>query len=469
MCNGTFKKHLSSKFSNVQNYAEGGNSFVYQAEQEGEAIAIKVYNRLSNDKQYQRFLQELKTIKRLNGTDGIVPVLQMNDSPPTKVTPCSNITDLSDMAYYVMAKYPKNLSQTFGEKATDDDGSSGVKSILSISRTIKRLHDKSLAHRDLKPENILLDKDDNLLVADFGLSIDLDNTESRLSEPGELIGAVNYRAPEFLRGRLDDADHRPGDIFSLGRMLWSVIFDKEAYNLTDWEFERTLSKIASPIRKPQLLQNIIKAATNNDPQYRLTIDELIAALEGWLKENTPRSTEAIIDILTNSDNEIKRIMANKLKDEIEAVHKDTMFFLKTAFQEMVVEWSKIVLKGEEGSIVSHHLTGYAPSESFGLWTYLNQPGVGVLRAGVQIDTTKYITIDLALYISYNNQDYEKSLYAIVPAYFLPFENPVNKEVKLAGELIKRKFDYRSANVKFEMLRELKAAFERLDKIFRDQF
>ena len=45
--------------------------------------------------------------------------------------------------------------------------------VTKLLNVIKYLHDRGIVHRDLKPENIgmvSLDKDDDILIGDFGLS-----------------------------------------------------------------------------------------------------------------------------------------------------------------------------------------------------------------------------------------------------------------------------------------------------------
>lgn len=61
-------------------------------------------------------------------------------------------------------------------------------------------HNVGYAHRDLKPENIFLDKDFNLLLADFGFAGPIEGREG----DGNLttrLGSKTYRAPEILAGQ----------------------------------------------------------------------------------------------------------------------------------------------------------------------------------------------------------------------------------------------------------------------------
>ena len=61
-------------------------------------------------------------------------------------------------------------------------------------------------HRDLKPDNILIDKNENVKIADFGVSSLMENTEAVFQNE---IGTKYFQAPEIFtnkpfRGRIAD-------------------------------------------------------------------------------------------------------------------------------------------------------------------------------------------------------------------------------------------------------------------------
>jgi serine/threonine protein kinase len=87
-----------------------------------------------------------------------------------------------------------------------------------------------LVHRDLKPENVIVARDGRVKILDFGLARHTaapaaapEATRTLVAaatQPGMILGTVNYMSREQVRGR--PADHR-SDIFSPGTVLHEMI------------------------------------------------------------------------------------------------------------------------------------------------------------------------------------------------------------------------------------------------------
>ncbi|GFO05033.1 non-specific serine/threonine protein kinase [Plakobranchus ocellatus] len=78
-------------------------------------------------------------------------------------------------------------------------------------------HRHMVVHRDLKPENLLLDSNNNVKIADFGLS--------NMMTDGEFLrtscGSPNYAAPEVISGKLYAGPEV--DIWSCGVILYALL------------------------------------------------------------------------------------------------------------------------------------------------------------------------------------------------------------------------------------------------------
>lgn len=90
--------------------------------------------------------------------------------------------------------------------------------VREIALAIHHAHENGLVHRDLKPANILIDQNGAPRITDFGLAKVLGNDDG-LTGTGEILGTVNYMAPEQAAARNDQVD-RMTDVYSLGAMLY---------------------------------------------------------------------------------------------------------------------------------------------------------------------------------------------------------------------------------------------------------
>ncbi len=105
---------------------------------------------------------------------------------------------------------------------------------LQIARGLAAAHEKGVVHRDLKPLNIFVSPQGHVKVLDFGLARavkpqDKDEswaTNTRLTEPGTVLGTVGYMSPEQVRG--EAVDHR-SDLFALGAVLYEMLTGQRAF------------------------------------------------------------------------------------------------------------------------------------------------------------------------------------------------------------------------------------------------
>ena len=94
------------------------------------------------------------------------------------------------------------------------------------------LHDdKKIAHCDIKSENILLDSNDEVKLADFGLSTVKSATETTQSALQAGQGTPRYSAPEVLRGELISKSQLfSTDIYSLAIVAFELIVEEEPFD-----------------------------------------------------------------------------------------------------------------------------------------------------------------------------------------------------------------------------------------------
>lgn len=470
-------KLLKEKWPDCEYFAEGGNSWVYKATISNKINAVKVFRRFDDNPKYMRFIKEIAIMQSLSGTFGIVHVNPIEQNPPLKSIPKDKIKSLDDIAYFTMDFYNASLKDKIKDYSLDN-GLMAVNAILEIAKIIKGLHDKNYVHRDLKPDNVLIDKNNNFLVSDYGLSIDLTSIpeeEYRLTNKGEQIGSLSYRAPELLRGRLDDSDHKPCDVFSLGRMLWALIHGKEPHGVTDFEFqESSVNTCGRDIRNPTMLDDIIKSSTSVDPKFRTRIEDFIESLESWRTEKEKGSyEEAMRRILNNpSTNDVSAFW--KKHKSLVQIHYDTINYLSQNFNELVSDWKKMSIdfKKEKGygSELSVNITNnYYPDFSPEVLVYERfkdgrEPRG--LEARFMLDINVAPRIHLAIYIYFDAQNWEGQKFLVFGGYIPKGSDITQANSKYSIKVTDSQthhFDYRETGIKTKMLIELTKGFKLLNE------
>ncbi len=93
---------------------------------------------------------------------------------------------------------------------------------LGILGGLGAMHEQGVLHRDLKPANVVLAKGtpEYAKIIDFGIAKDPNDSSSRLTQTGGIIGTPAYMSPEqLLGGALDERS----DLYSTGLILWEML------------------------------------------------------------------------------------------------------------------------------------------------------------------------------------------------------------------------------------------------------
>ena len=277
-------------FSILRELGRGGMGIVYEAVQQslGRRVALKVLPpaaRRDTGKR-ERFLREAHAAARLHHTN-IVPVFGVGEA---------NGTPYFVMQYISGCGLNDVLHGWHTPQGQQVDGSSPIlqkgqwqaiaRLIADAANAIEYANEQGILHRDVKPGNLLLDARGNVWVADFGLAKLIDR--ETMTATGDLLGTVQYMAPESLNGHAD----RRTDVYGLGMTLYELVTGELPYNeSTPAALIRAITESdpATPRtivpKVPKDLETIVLKAIAREPDRRYqTAGELAEDLTAFVHD-----------------------------------------------------------------------------------------------------------------------------------------------------------------------------------------
>ena len=205
-----------------------GKAFVvYDKEKQKECIAkfILIKDKEKNNKikikeKYDLFDREIRIMARI--TEAHNPnIIQLIDHGESNI---ERREHKGEIKKYMILEYAKNrelfdyicyAKQGFGETF-------GKKIFSKIIKGMETIHDLGYCHKDLSLSNIFLDELYEPKIGDFGAAMENRNDlEEFISTPG-------FQAPEIIEKLPHDG--QKADIFSLGQILFLIVFGKKGFD-----------------------------------------------------------------------------------------------------------------------------------------------------------------------------------------------------------------------------------------------
>ncbi|MFD9816282.1 serine/threonine-protein kinase [Streptomyces sp. NPDC059080] len=148
---------------------------------------------------------------------------------------------------------------------------------------LRAAHAAGVLHRDVKPGNVLLGDEGRVVLTDFGIAVA--SGTSTLTKTGELVGSIDYLAPERVKGGT------PGpasDLWALGATLYQAVEGRPPFRKTT-AVESAYAIAVDPLEPPAHagpLAPLIEALLAKEPTDRPSAEVVEQAL---------RSAEAEVD------------------------------------------------------------------------------------------------------------------------------------------------------------------------------
>ncbi|HEY2930894.1 MAG TPA: serine/threonine-protein kinase [Acidobacteriota bacterium] len=237
----------------------GGMGVVYLAVDESlnRRVAIKALSvrYRQNPHLRVRFMQEARAMAKLSHPN---------------IARIYNLGPQEEIPHFVM-EYLEGASLADAAKALPLQ--QRVELMLKVLQAVDFLHRHQVIHRDLKPGNIMVGPDLEPKVLDFGLALQVDLDEKRITRAGEILGTPNYFSPEQARGDIP-LDAR-SDVFSLGAIFYEILTGEIPFQGKDFREQIRSIREVDPILPRRInpsipgdLQNVCLKALEKNPDDR---------------------------------------------------------------------------------------------------------------------------------------------------------------------------------------------------------
>ncbi|MEU7238666.1 serine/threonine-protein kinase [Streptomyces sparsogenes] len=161
-----------------------------------------------------------------------------------------------------------------GRTVTPDEAARIGRGMIAALRAA---HAAGVLHRDVKPGNVLLGEDGRVVLTDFGIA--MATGTSTLTKTGEVVGSIDYIAPERIRGRT------PGpasDLWALGATLYQALEGRPPFRKStpiETGYAIAVDPLEPPLRAGPLT-GLVEALLAKEPEDRPTAEQTERALRG---------------------------------------------------------------------------------------------------------------------------------------------------------------------------------------------
>ncbi|MFL5893590.1 MAG: serine/threonine-protein kinase [Thermoleophilaceae bacterium] len=193
----------------------GGMGVVYRATQQGldRTVALKVITpAFADDDEFrERFKRESRLAASIEHPN-VIPIYEAGES---------------DGVLYLSMRFVDGTDlKSLLEREGTLEPRRAARILAQVAEALDAAHAAGLVHRDIKPANILMASSDHAYLTDFGLTKRA-ASESALTKTGQMVGTVDYVAPEQVEGSRVDART---DVYSLACVLYHLLTGRVPYD-----------------------------------------------------------------------------------------------------------------------------------------------------------------------------------------------------------------------------------------------
>ena len=146
-----------------------------------------------------------------------------------------------------------------------------------MASALEVAHEKGLIHRDVKPSNVIVTPEDHAYLTDFGLAKRAE-TDPGLTAADQMLGTVDYVAPELIEGNEPDAR---SDIYSLGGVFYEMLAGEAPFAEHRGGMAKMWAQVnaePTPLGErrpdvPRAIDELVRQAMAKDPAQRPTAEE----------------------------------------------------------------------------------------------------------------------------------------------------------------------------------------------------
>jgi serine/threonine protein kinase len=254
--------NLQRRFAIVSEMARGSMSRVYRAldNETGRTVCLKVQLREKNEAAAARTSgQEPRPL------EGEIAIQLVHP----RIVRAFEYGDSNQGEHYLVMEYIDGVSLQYIRESRSARTAQKVELVAQAAEALAAVHAAGFIHHDINPRNFLVDREQQVKLIDFGLTIP--NTPA-FRRPGNRTGTLQYMAPELLRR--EPIDERI-DIFAFGVLAFEFLTDRlpyDANNSTTMMLQRINTEPLDPAAvKPKLseeLCEILRKLTSRRKEQR---------------------------------------------------------------------------------------------------------------------------------------------------------------------------------------------------------